>query len=143
MNQELANEERGSAVIEFTWFTLLAIVPLLYLVLAVFETQRTAFALSNASAAAARAFVQAESSGAALAAAQRAADLTMADHGRDPVTIAVECAPACHLPGAMITVDLDTIQPLPLAPVVFGESIASIPVSATHTEPYGTHRAAR
>lgn len=137
------NRERGSAVIEFTWFTLLAIVPLLYLVLAVFETQRTAFAVSNASAAAARAFVQAESAALAHETAQRAADLTMADHGRDPVAIEVACDPQCHAPGATITVDIATTQPLPLAPAVFGNSVASIPVSATHAEPYGTHRAAR
>ena len=38
--------QRGSALVEVTWLSLLLLVPLLYVVLAVFEVQRSAFGVS-------------------------------------------------------------------------------------------------
>ena len=37
-------DERGSALVELTWLGLLLLVPLLWIVLSVFEVQRGAFA---------------------------------------------------------------------------------------------------
>jgi Flp pilus assembly protein TadG len=46
--------ERGSALVEVTWLPILLLVPLLYVVLAVFEVQRAAFAVNAATRAAGR-----------------------------------------------------------------------------------------
>ncbi|MFI5955247.1 hypothetical protein [Cryptosporangium sp. NPDC051539] len=45
----------GSAIIEFVWGGVLLLVPLLYVVLAVFEVQRNAFAVTEAAREAGRA----------------------------------------------------------------------------------------
>ena len=41
-------DESGTALVEFVWLAILLIVPLLYIVLAAFETQRAAYAASAA-----------------------------------------------------------------------------------------------
>jgi len=47
--------ERGTALVEFTWLGVLLLVPLVYVMLSVFEVQRGAYAVSAASRSAARA----------------------------------------------------------------------------------------
>ena len=53
-------DERGSAPVELVWLTILLLVPFVYVMIAVFDAQRAAYAVSSASKAAARAYVQAE-----------------------------------------------------------------------------------
>ena len=50
-------DERGTALVEVTWLSILLLVPLVYLVLAVFDVQRSAFAVNAATRAAGRAYV--------------------------------------------------------------------------------------
>jgi Flp pilus assembly protein TadG len=55
-----AANEKGTATIEFIWLTLLLlVVSFVYILVAVFDTQRAAFGVSTASRSAARAFLQA------------------------------------------------------------------------------------
>ncbi len=54
-------DEAGNAIVEFTWLGILLLVPLVYILLAVFDVQRGAFAVTTASRAAGRAFSLAES----------------------------------------------------------------------------------
>ena len=49
-------DERGSALVELTWLGILLIVPMLWIVMSVFEVQRGAFGVSAAARAAGRAF---------------------------------------------------------------------------------------
>ena len=49
--------DEGSAIVEFVWLGILLLVPLIYIVVAVFEVQRTAYAASAAARSAGRAFV--------------------------------------------------------------------------------------
>lgn len=134
--------ERGSATVEFTWLTLLLLVPLAYVVLAVFETQRTAYGVAAASEAAARAFIQADGPAEAEAHARRAADLVLADHDVAAATVSTRCRPACFEPGSTVVVEVRSSQRLPLAPDLLGDPIASFDVASTHTEPFGRYRAA-
>lgn len=135
--------ERGSATIEFTWLTLLLLVPFAYALLAVFETQRAAYAVSAASAAAGRAFHQAADPQGAEARARHAARMTLQDFGVRDVRIDVRCQPACFQPGSSVEVIVATRQPLPFVPDAWGTSLAGIDVEARHSEPYGAYRAAR
>ena len=48
--------ERGSALVEVVWLGILLLVPLLWVVLSVFEVQRGAFAVTSAARSAARAY---------------------------------------------------------------------------------------
>ncbi len=133
--------ERGSATVEFTWLTVMLVVPLIYVVIAVFETQRSAYGVSAASQAAARAFVQSDPS-AADRRARIAADLVLADHGVERASVTTRCEPACFEPGSAVVVVVRSRQRLPLAPDVLGDPIASFTVDATHREPFGRYRAA-
>lgn len=134
--------ERGSATVEFTWLTILLLVPLLYVVIAVFETQRAAYGVSAASEAAARSFLQADDLESARSRAQAAARLVLADHDVTGATVATRCRPACFEPGSTVIVEVRSSRRLPLAPDLFGDPIASFDVDATHTEPFGRYRAA-
>ena len=136
--------ERGSALVELTWLGLLLLVPLLWIVLSVFEVQRGAFAVSGAARAAGRAYALAPSDEIGQARAQAAARQVLTDHGvgEQPLGLAVTCAPAgdCHGPGAMITVDLRSRVDLPLLPAVLGGGAPSFALNASHTVPVGQFR---
>jgi Flp pilus assembly protein TadG len=128
----------GNASLEFVTVAVVLMIPLVYVMLTVFELQRAAFAVSAAAREGGRAYVTADSSDTALDRAQAAADLALAD----------------QLPGsprADLDVDADTLTPgesvrvtvryevrLPLA-----GSLARIPVTATHVATVDRYRAVR
>jgi Flp pilus assembly protein TadG len=139
--------EQGSALVELTWLGLLLLVPLLWIVLSVFEVQRGAFAVSGAARAAGRAYSLAPSDAIGQARAQAAARQVLVDHGIGelPLGMAVTCAPSgdCHAPGAVITVQLRSRVELPLLPDVLGGGAPSFALSASHTVPIGQFRDTR
>lgn len=137
--------ERGSALVEVVWLAILLLVPLVYIVLAVFEVQRSAFAATAASRAAARAFVLAPSVAEAEQRARAAGDVALADQHVDPAdtTVTIRCTGACLAPGSVVHVVVRGQVALPLMPPVFGGQPPSIRVQAEHTVPYGTFRQGR
>ncbi len=148
MTRVSRRREHGSAVVEFTWLVLLLLVPLVYLLLAVFDVQRASYGASAASRAAGRAFVLAPDQQTAYARAEDAARVALADQGVDSSAagVVVSCSPtpgACLTPGSRVTVAVTVQQPVPLVPGVFGSSVPTVRVSSTHVEPYGTFREAR
>ena len=137
--------ETGSGVIELTWLVVLLLVPLLYVVLAVFETQRAAYAVTSASQAAGRAFALAPDAATAESRARAAADLTLADQGvdADRSSVATGCRPACLVPGSVVEVTVTSSVPLPLLPAVFGDQPPAVRVSSTQLTPLGDFQEAR
>ena len=137
----------GSAIVEFVWLAILLLVPLVYVVVTVFETQRTAYAVSAAARSAGRAFVTAPDQASGYARARAAARLAFADQGTDaPVAVRISCRPSpgsCLSPGSVIFVRVASSVALPLTPAVFGGEAPRISVDASHQEPYGTFREAR
>jgi Flp pilus assembly protein TadG len=137
-------DERGSALVELTWLGVLLLVPLLWIVLSVFEVQRGAFAVSGAARAAGRAYALAPSDAVGLARAQAAARQVLVDHGvgEQPLALVVTCAPAgdCHAAGAVITLELRSRVDLPLLPDVLGGGAPSFALNASHTVPIGQFR---
>jgi hypothetical protein len=128
-----------------TWLSLLLLVPLLYVVLAVFEVQRSAFGVSAAARAAGRAYATAPDEGEGLARAEVAARLAMRDQGvpEDRLDLRITCRPDpqnCLAPGAVIEVDLSFPVALPLMPSALGDHTPSLRVSTLHRVPYGTFR---
>lgn len=136
--------ESGTVLVEVTWLAILLLVPLVYVVLSVFEVQRAAFAATAAARAAGRAYVMAPSPAEAEARARAAGAVALADQGVDGVgtTLTVGCRPAgaCLAPGSVVHVEVRAQVPLPLLPPVFGDQPPSIRVEAEHTVPYGTFR---
>lgn len=138
-------DESGTAMIEFIWLGLLLLVPLVYILLTVFDAQRGAFAASSASRAAGRAFVLAPNQDEAQRRADQAFEVALVDQGVDPrdADLEILCDPDphdCLTSGSVITVEVVIQQPLPLVPSVLGDSAPTVRLTSTHAEPYGTYR---
>lgn len=138
-------DERGSALVELTWLGILLLVPVVWIVLSVFEVQRGAFATSGAARAAGRAYALAPTDAAGQARATAAARQALADQGVDgqPMRLTVTCRPApadCHQPGSVVSVTIHSRVDLPLLPSVLGGGAPSFGLSAGHTVPVGQSR---
>jgi len=134
--------------VEFSWLAILLMVPLVYVMLAVFDVQRTSYGATAATRAAGRAFIivpDGMSEDDARARAFEAARLAMKDQGIElsPGQLTISCNPACLQPGSTVTVTLDTEVRLPLIPDALGGEPPAIHISASHTEPYGDYREAK
>lgn len=143
-----ARTDRGTALVEVTWLSILLLVPLVYVMLAVFSVQRSAFAVTAAARAAGRAFVMAPAEDSALARARAAAAVALRDQRLelDRSSLEVTCTPdpgRCLWPGSVVRVDVSYPVPLPLVPTALGGNTPSIRVEASHTVPYGTFREGR
>lgn len=137
-------DDAGSAVVEVVWLGILLLVPLLWIVLSVFEVQKGAFATSAAARAAGRAYALAPTDAVGKARAEQAARQALADQGLSgaPLTVTVTCASAgssCHSGGAVITVHISSRVDLPLMPEVLGGDRPSFALDATHTVPIGQY----
>lgn len=138
-------DQRGTALVEVTWLSILLLVPLLYIVIAVFEVQRSAFAVSAAARSAGRAYVIAPDEAAAMDRARAAAAVALDDQhlelGRSTLDVTCEPDPSnCLAPGSVVTVDISYPVALPLMPSALGGNTPAIRVEALHRVPYGTFR---
>jgi hypothetical protein len=139
--------ERGSALVEVTWLGLVLMVPLVYVVVTLMIVQQAAFGVTSAVRAAGRAFVLSADVTTARQRAYAAARVAMRDQGLElnPDTLVITCRPtpaSCLRPGSTVHVSIRLQVGLPLMPTAIGRPAASIGVSASHTEPYGTYREA-
>jgi hypothetical protein len=131
--------------VEATWLALLLLVPLVYVLLAVFDVQRASYGMSGAARAAARAYSLAPDESSAPSRARAAATVALRDQGIDAadVQLVVRCRPAagnCLAPGSLIRVELSHQVRLPLAPAALGGGAPSFRVEASSTVAYGTYR---
>jgi Flp pilus assembly protein TadG len=141
-------QEDGTAIVEFVWLAILLLVPLLYIVLAVFETQRASYAASAAARSASRAFVTSPDQATAYARAEAAARLAFGDQGIEAArfTLVITCRPdpdQCLTPGSVVAAEVRSAADLPLMPAALGSNTPRISVEAIHRSPYGTFREAR
>ncbi len=135
--------EDGSAIVEIVWLGVLLLVPLLWIVLSVFEVQRGAFAVTSAARSAARAYSLADTDPAGRAQAQAAIRQALDDQGGDDqdFTFDVSCGGGdCHEAGAVITVRVWSGVDLPMLPEVLGGDSPSFRLDSTHTVPVGQFR---
>ena len=124
--------ERGSAIVEFHVIGMLLLVPLVYLLLAVLDVQRTAYGATHAAREAGRIYVATGDDTAARA----AASVALRDQGiaRADVDMSLTCdAAPCYRAGAEITIVVEAEVPLPFVPdVLVGGVNAVVPVQARH-----------
>lgn len=137
-------DEQGSALIEFSWLAIILIVPLIWVVISVFEVQQGAFATSAAARAAGRAYALAPDDATGEARAAAAVQQVLADQGApgQQAKVTVTCdAPAdnCHVGTSVITVTVDSGVDLPFFPAIFDAGSASFSLDATHTVPIGQY----
>jgi Flp pilus assembly protein TadG len=137
--------ERGSALVELTWLGLLLLVPMLWIVLSVFEVQRGAFGVSSAARSAGRAYALAPNDAVGQVRAEDVVRRALADQGLEDeaFTVKVSCTPYpadCHSGTSVITVRVATQVRIPLLPEVFGGDAPSFALDATHTVPIGQYQ---
>jgi len=137
--------DAGTALVEVTWLSILLLVPLLYVVLAVFDVQRAAFAVNAATRAAGRAYTLAPTEAEAPVRARAAAEVAMADQGLGLKAsgLYLTCDPNpgdCLAPGSVIRVRMTYQVALPLMPDALGGDRPTVRVEAEHAVPYGTFR---
>ena len=137
-------DEAGSALVEFSWLAIILVVPLIWVVISVFEVQQGAFATSAAARAAGRAYALAPDDATGEARAIAAVEQVLADQGTpgQRARVRVSCdAPGdnCHVGTSVITVTVDSGVDLPFFPAIFGTGAASFSLDATHTVPIGQY----
>lgn len=134
-------DERGSALVELSWLGIILLVPMLWIVVSVFEVQRGAFGVSGAARAAGRAYALAPDDASGAARARAAARQVLADQGVDePVDVRITCRPFpgdCHSGTSVITVVVSSRVRLPLMPDILGGGAPSFALDSTHSVPIG------
>lgn len=129
----------GNALVEFTYLAILIMLPVVYLLLTVFQVQAAAFGATEAARQAGRAYVRAETTSQAEARARAAAALAMEDQGlRDAPPPKISCGrppSQCLTPGTRVEVTVDYRVELRFLGAVFvGTQGPTIPVTATHVQ---------
>lgn len=140
-----ADGERGSAAIELIWLGLLLLVPLVWIVVSVFEVQRGSFGVTAAARAAGRAYALAPDHATGQRRAEAVARQALADQGLAdaPLRLRITCTPYprdCHAGTSVITVRIESGVALPLLPDALGGGQQRFSLDATHTVPVGRYR---
>lgn len=124
--------ERGSAVIEFVFLTIVVLIPLVYLVLTVGRIQAGTYAVTQAAREAGRAYVTAVEVDSAPARAQAAAAIAFDDFGFTG-RLELDCdGVPCLRPEGRITTRAVVEVPLPLVPD-FARAVVPLQIPVTST----------
>jgi Flp pilus assembly protein TadG len=138
-------EERGSALVELTWLGVLLLVPMLWILVSVFEVQQGALGVSTAARSAGRAYALAPNDAVGRARAEAAVRLALDDQGLEDetFTLRVTCEPFpadCHTGTSVITVRVATQVRIPMLPEALGGDAPAFALDATHTVPIGQYQ---
>ena len=134
--------ESGSAVVEVVWLGILLLIPMVWIVLSVFEVQRGAFGVTAAARAAGRAYALAPTTlGPAAGDGRRGRRDGRPGPRRHPWRLHVSCGDLadCHVGGAVITVRVETHVALPFVPDFLGGQTA-FALDAEHDVPIGQYQ---
>lgn len=137
-------DEAGSALVEFVWLGLVLLVPLVWILLSLFEIQRGSFAVTSAARAAGRAYSLAPDQAAARERAVSAARLALDDQGGStmPLVVEVECTGGpgnCLAPSTTVTVTVRSGVRLPFLPAFLSSSESDFDLEASHSVPIGQY----
>jgi hypothetical protein len=124
------------------WLGILLLLPVLWIVMSVFQVQRGAFAVSAAARSAARAYALAPDDASGVVRARTAARVALDDQGVHGVSpdVRVTCTPYpsdCHQGMSVITVSVHSRVVLPMMPSALGSNRPSFSLDATQTVPIG------
>lgn len=131
-----ANDDEGSAALEFIVVGVILLVPLVYLVVALGVIQEQTLGVEAAARHTARVIGMAEDADDAAARSDTVLADVVDEYGIDPGTVRVSlsCTPVaapCPAPGATVIVSVTATVRLPLVPPILGlDELASLPVQA-------------
>ncbi|HEX6446646.1 MAG TPA: hypothetical protein VF053_16245 [Streptosporangiales bacterium] len=136
-------DDRGNSLVEFSWLAMLLMVPLVYLVLTVFQVQKAAYGVTAAARDAGRAYVTADAGQDPYRRAIAAGELSASDQGVDlapnQIRITPSRSPDCG-PRGCVHVTVHAQVPLPFLPrFLFGRIPASVSVRADHEEVFDVY----
>jgi Flp pilus assembly protein TadG len=135
--------EQGSAVVEFTFLSLLLMVPLVYFIITVGQIQGGSFAVVGAADQAAKVYAAQPDAASGRAAAEQAVLLALADYGHpaENASMDTSCEPAdCMAAGSAVTVTVRLTVPLPFVPFSDALQLNASRLSATATQIIGRFR---
>lgn len=135
--------ERGSAVVEFVFLSLLLMVPLVYFIITVGQLQGGSFAVVGAADQAARLYVAQPDAASGRAAAEQAVLLALADYGHpaENASIDTNCEPSdCMAAGSAVTVTVHLAVELPFVPFSDALRLNAGHLSASATQTMGRFR---
>jgi Flp pilus assembly protein TadG len=143
--RRILRDDEGSAAIEFVGLSIVLLLPVVYVLLSVFQLQRAAFGVSQAAREAGRAYSTAPSSGVAADLAQEAADLAVHDQGVEGSPAVTYTSMPSLQPGSRFTVRVDMAVPLPYAGhgKFLGLIPATVGVHSSYTVVIDEYRAGR
>lgn len=132
--RRLHDGEDGTAIVEFVFLAVVFLVPLVYLMIAMFSLQSAAYAAEGAARDAGRVYAASVSEPHARASAELTAHMAFQDFGLSltgPPGVAVACGTTpCLTPGAVIDITVTASVRLPLLPDFLG-SLGTVPVEGT------------
>ena len=128
-------DDEGTALVEFLWLGLLLLIPLAYLIISLFQVQRSAFAVADGTRAAGRAWVSAPAGADRTQRAVLAAQLAVADEGLTipPDAMTFSCTNSCCPGTGTLHVRLTLEATLP-GLAALDRDLATIPVTGRHDE---------
>jgi Flp pilus assembly protein TadG len=135
--------EQGSAVVEFTFLSLLLMVPVVYFIVTIGQIQGGSFAVVGAADQAAKVYVTQKDTFQGRVAAEQAALLTLADYGHsaERATVDVACdRDDCQSAGTAVTVTVKLTVPLPMLPFGDALSLDAAHLNASATQIVGRFR---
>ena len=137
-------DESGTALVEFVWLGLILLVPVVWILLSVFEVQRGAFAVTAAARAAGRAYALAPDDAQGLDRAGAVARQVLDDQGAEdmPLDLRVTCTTGpgrCHEGTSVITVTISSGVELAFLPDFFSSRPTDFELEATHSVPIGRY----
>jgi len=130
-------DERGSALVELAWLGILLVLPVLWIVMSVFQVQRAAFGTTEAAREGARAYERAGADDLGEQRARAAIGLALRDQGvTDEPQIGFSCGDSsCFGPDGRVTVTVTSWVKLPVLGAVFGDARrGAIKVQSSHVE---------
>lgn len=138
------SDDSGNAIVEFVYLAVLLMVPLVYLLLAVFRVQAASYAVASAAREAGRVFATSADIDEAGARAFTAASIVMRDSGLvlSPEELAITCsARRCLEPGGRVHVVVGHDVALPWLPQVIADRpSAGVHVSSRHLQVVDRYR---
>ena len=135
--------QQGSAVVEFTFLSLLLMVPLVYFIITMGQIQGGSFAVVGAADQAAKVYVSQPDASSANRAAEQAALVALADYGHPAgnAQMSTSCDPLdCQAAGTAVTVTVTLNVPLPFVPFSDGFTLNATEVEASSTQLVGRFR---
>lgn len=136
-------DETGTAIMEFAALGALMLLPMVYVMLAVFDVQKAAYAVAAAAREGSRAYTLGDSEANATARMNTAIGSALKDQHVPvgDVSITKTCIKACLTADSSVRVHVQYQVPIPFVPDVFGgRPAASIKVESTHITPFGQFR---